>query len=422
MRKFLLLVSVLALLVPGLLFPGTPAAHAAPPVPYEEARFARVAAELAKDPLYVDMDMADAIDGSMRTALRGVMTRTSQALGVPVYFVAIPNDDDAESYSKNGAFLAGLNAHVRRDGLYLMTDADGDIGYAAYGVPRELRSADRLSISVLSANDSDQPFIDLVPRATRAMDHIANATPGPPSTETYDTGVPPIGQENPPLEAEFWGPFTGGLFLAGPFAALALYGLFLLGLRPWRSKKRPAGKGATKKRPAGSASRSRGSGGAPSRPSLRWVRSHAEKEMEALSSELDPDRPGMLRAYDAARILHDDVESRSVKNDDAAFLDLVGVLVLARQGRAARDRTRPVPTCFVNPLHGDAGRSRRKIRDQGRQPVCDGCATGDVDGRYLCVPDGRRHYTVPGRWQRGAFGARRPDLPADVLESLGVHD
>ncbi|WP_395107878.1 hypothetical protein [Actinomadura sp. SCN-SB] len=398
MRRLLGLAAALFLLIPAT------AARAAPGVPYEETRFARVASEIAKDPLYVDMDLADLIGTEARTSVRAAMTRTSRSLGVPVYFVAIPNGSEAESYGRTGAFLAGLHAHLRRDGLFLMVDARGELGAAAYGVPRRF-SGRLLPFGLRYADDYDRPFAELPPRVSRALEGIAAAPPGPPATEESETGVPAFGQEHPPLEAEIWGPFFVGL-LAGATIAGLLYGLFLLALLPWRTRRRRG-------RPAPSRT-------APSRPSPRWLRRHAAKELGALGAELDPDRPGMIRAYDAARLLHDDVADRPVRGDDGAFLDLVAVIVLARQGRAARTRAKPAPTCFVNPLHGEAGRSRRKIDGRGRNPVCDGCANGPYENRILRLPDRRPHYTVPGRWQRGALGSRRPDLAADVLESLGV--
>jgi hypothetical protein len=213
--------------------------------------------------------------------------------------------------------------------------------------------------------------------------------------------VPEIGQEDvrTPLKVAFWGPFLTGLLVLGPLAVLLLYGAFRLATRTLRW--RPT---------AGSAS---------AKPSVRALHSLAAKELSALGRELVPDRRYTLRAYDAARILFDDLGPRPPRRDADTVLDLIGVIVLVRQGRAALTRDKPDPPCFVHPLHGPSS-GRRRLAGQGSLPVCADCGTGPWIQRVLRVPDGRPHYDVPGRWKRGSFGTRRPDLPSDVLESLGV--
>jgi hypothetical protein len=384
----------------------TPAPSSAPsrarPVPFEERRFARVAAALAKDPLFVDMDLTDAVPATDRAAIRASMTRTSRALGVPVFVIVIPNDAASESYASNGTFLNGLRKHVGRDGLYLMIDADAGMDAAAYGVPREIYESELCRPEGSPPAGNGPPFAGLPARVARFLASFADAPAGPPVTREPEVGVPPFGREDPPEEASFWGPFAYGAGELGMIAGLLLYGLVRLPFRPWRTAPRPTG----------------GTPSAPATPSAKWLRSTADKEIRALVKAMDePDgQPSMGAAWRAADRLYDGTRPRDPGKDADTFLDLIGVIVLCRQ--ELQGRKRPIPACFVNPLHGKVGRTRRRIPHQGRFPVCDGCSTGRLGTRTLRVPDGRAHYEVPGRWQPSGFGARRRLRPTDILESL----
>ncbi|GAA3924638.1 hypothetical protein GCM10023085_02500 [Actinomadura viridis] len=395
MRALSLVIAALAL----VLAPG-PVAHADDP-PHAEARWKRVAAALARDPLFVDMDLADTIDTAGRARIKAAMTRTSENIGVPVFVVVVPNDRNSESYGRDRVFLAGLRARLDRDGLYVMVDGDGSIEAVPFGVPRRLSSYGLVPSAVRDSGDYREPFARITDRLTLLLDLVRASPQAAPTTPAISESVPPFGEETSrkPLEAAFWGPFTFGLLLAGPALAGILYGTFALvsraRRRPWRELRQ-------------------------SRPSVRGLVSLADEELKELARVLDPDRPATMRAYDAARLLRDEVGPRPARRDADAALDLVGVVVLARQGRAALTEDRPAPPCYANPLHGPAGRKRRRFPGKGSLRVCDGCVAVPLKARTLRVPDGRAHYDVPGRWQRGGFGSRRPDIPSDVLESLGV--
>jgi hypothetical protein len=145
--------------------------------------------------------------------------------------------------------------------------------------------------------------------------------------------------------------------------------------------------------------------------------------------QIDDDRTVAFRARFRTRIgrgWEAVTGSRAGEREDQ--LDLLGAVVLAREGRAAlagRDPL-PRPACQVNPLHGPA--LRRPPR--GRPPKaprklvalcagCRGCPAGDRDQRAL-LTDGVPYYRTEGFWARTGFGALDPDLPARVLEYLGV--
>jgi hypothetical protein len=388
----------------------TPQTPQSRPVPFEEQRFARVAAGLARDPLFVDMELADAVPVAARRAIKASMARTSQALGVPVYVIAIPNERDSESYGSDGTFLNAMRKHVGRDGLYLLIDGDARLEGAAYGVPRDFFSLGLPFHLSGSGENPEERFARLPERVDRALESFADAPSGPPATSEPDVGVPPFGQENPPLHAEFWGPFINGLLFLGPIAALILFGLVMLPFRPWRTEARPTA-GSTKQKKQSKA---------PPTPTAGWLRHTADQELRSLAKRMDPDQLMVKRVHDAARKLYDETRHDDAATDADAFLDMVGVIVLARYGKLARQQGKPGPPCFVNPLHGQAVRTR-KISHVGRRPVCSACGTGQLRLRTLRVPDGRAHYEVPGRWRDNGFGTLHPTThPYGILRSLGA--
>ncbi|MEW2359008.1 hypothetical protein [Spirillospora sp. NPDC029432] len=390
MRILAALVAALALVLPA------PLAHAAAP----PDRLDRVSAALAKDPLYVDMDLADGLGRADRSRIKAAMRRASGTLGLPVYVAVIPNGMEAESYGRAETLLFALRERIGRDGLYVLADARAGLDTEGFGVPRRRVSDYSLfPTSVRQGADRDRPFADLPARVDRLLAIVESSPASPPADPHPPLSVPPIGQEDarPPLEAAFWGPLLTGLLVLGPLLTLLLYGAYLLVTRIPRALR----------------------GHARAKPSVRRLHSQAGKELAVFSQELAPDRSYSLRAYDAARILFDEVGPDPDRKSADAALDLVGVIVLVRQGRAALTEDRPAAPCYVNPLHGPST-ARRKLGGLNKRPVCAGCARGPWNARLLRVPDGRPHHDVPGRWERGGFGSRRADIPSDVLESLGV--
>jgi hypothetical protein len=157
-----------------------------------------------------------------------------------------------------------------------------------------------------------------------------------------------------------------------------------------------------------------------------WLHKVAGSEIARLVAALsatgtDPDNPGRDRAlacYDAAALLADEREDR---------LDLLGAVVLAREGQAAlahRDPL-PLPACQVHPLHGPAVSRpvpRRRPRLHRPHAVCAGCrkcSRSERDKRALLVA-GIPYYHTSGFWASVGFGALDPELPTRVLEYIGV--
>src|SRR5690606_16052229 len=157
------------------------------------------------------------------------------------------------------------------------------------------------------------------------------------------------------------------------------------------------------------------------RAGMRRLRRQAAKDVarlrEALvTTEAEQGRRYAVCAYDAAQILYDDA-----KDDEERAIDLVGAIVLARQGLLAllRDTDSPPVPCLVNPLHGESAARRRLtlIHDDAlphRAPLCASCADrqerfGVTEASLLRIPGpgGRRpHLAVPGVWRDTAWGAR----------------
>ncbi|GAA3230553.1 hypothetical protein GCM10010468_61090 [Actinocorallia longicatena] len=374
--------------------------------PHAGLRLDRVARALAHDPLFVDDDLADVVTGPDRDRIRAAMKTAAADLGVPVYVALLPNPRASESQGRGELFLQGVHDRSHADGLYLTADEDAGISGVAYGVPRDL-DYDVLHGDQTGPADDRAPFADLTTRIEGTLALASDSPAGPPETPRSYSGASPFGQEDsPPREPEFWAPFLIGALLAGPFGALGLWVIFLLAR-------------AVRRRPAAPPR-------PPRSPGVRELRALAARELEALGDLLPPadDAPGRraaMEAYDAAVLLSDEVGARPGRHDDEAALDLIGVVVLAVQGRTvlSEGRTAPRPACQVNPLHG-AGTRGKQIPGVPKGKVCADCAAlplRQLRQRVLTLPGGRPYHVVPGRFRDGFGGSA---LAKRVLESLGV--
>lgn len=402
----------------------TAPAAASEPIPaYAQHRLDRVAAALAEDPLFIDPDMVSALDEAGRARVRAAMKSAADALGAPVYVVVIPNKSDSESQGRDDVFLHGIHDRLRRDGLYVLVNSSAWFEEKAFGVPRRLYAID--DDRAQRPADSERRFADLADRLATRLRIIQDAPSRTPETPRLYTTPDPFGQEHTlrTVEPETKPPFLTGLLLAGPFAALVLYGAGA-GAAAYRRHRRrpraPAAVGAVETH-----------ANAPADPSVKWLRRTGAKELERLrgllpaAAEGDHGREYAVSAYDVAQILYDDAAE-----DPERALDLAGAIVLARQGRAALagKTATPPPPCFINPLHGPSSQ-RRKVQlgeaRARRRPVCSTCAnksTAALAERTLKVPgpSGRRpHYAVPGVWKDTGFGADG-DLIPRIQEYLGV--
>lgn len=431
--RFPAVLAVLALSAPAMV-PGAAAADEPPPYAYH--RLDRVGAALAEDPLFVDPDLAQALGAPDRASLRAAVAGTAKRLGTPVYVVVIPNPSQSESQGRDDAFLFMLHERSRRDGLYVMADSHGDLESEAFNVPRRGSSPlddldEEDEPGAATPADSERPFDGLADRIVRRLDGHAAAPSASPTVPRLYSSPEPFGQENTltPDEPEIKAPLLTGLLLAGPAGAAVLYWLSLgvLALRRGGRSRSPA------RRRSGRHTQAR------TRPSMRWLRRHGAKDLERLRRLLttadgeQQGRPYAVSAYDAAQILYDDA-----KDDESKAIDLVGAIVLARQGHAAltRDVASPPSPCLVNPLHGGSvvrQRVRKLEKEHGGAlprpcPLCANCRDLDkrhgLDERRLLQvpgPDGHRPHTlVQGVWRDTAWGAHGKTFLPRVMRYLGV--
>ncbi|GAB2811859.1 hypothetical protein GCM10022221_06720 [Actinocorallia aurea] len=387
------------------LLPLAPASAEGDVPPYATARWERIAEALRKDPLFVDTDLADAVTGPMRRDLRAQLKSAAAALQADVYFFAVPNSTESESDGSADLLIEGVYDELRKDGLYLTVDADGDLGGRDFGIPRDF-SYRAVRYENEHSASYETPFADLLPRVQATLAEAVALPAGEPRTYTGPPDIPSFTEEESEPEAAIWGPFFAGLLLVGPLlvgAIAAVWGL-VLGVKAgasrasWRAK-----------------------------PSLRYLRATSRRELRLLAERLDKagDTTGTgtaMRAYDAALLVAD--EARRGSDPAAEALDLVGVIVLSRQGALAlaEDLSRGPVFCQVNPLHG-LGTKARTSANAGHPPgqvcaLCAGLSPKNVRATILRVPDGRPYPDVESLWSKG-FGGR-PDLAARVLESLGV--
>ncbi|MWA00299.1 hypothetical protein F8568_007920 [Actinomadura sp. LD22] len=412
-------------------------ASAAPDPRYSGPRLDRVAAALAKDPLYVDPDVEAALGAADRARVDAAIRAAAQRVAVPILVVAAPNPTASESQGKDDAFLSALHGVTRRDGLYLMVDDGGYMLGQGWNVPREI------DLDVVAQDDAPDyeppdihhPFGGLADRLINRVNAWAAAPAAPPTSSPALLSPPaPFGQEDDrsplvPDEPSVKSHFLRGFLLVGPASAVALY---WAGIGTAAAGRRWFRRGGTRGALAGLPAHVEEHPRAPAKPSDRWLRRTASAELDRLRDRL-PDasvnngRAFALAAYDAAQILYDDVQGQP-----GHPLDLAGVIVLARQGRHALAglTTAPPPPCFVNPLHGDATRRKTVALPDGgkprRRPLCTACeraSAADLAERVLRVqgPDGLApHYAVPGVWRDAAWGSRGNDLVKRVMEYLGV--
>lgn len=430
--------------VPGHAAPGSPivaAAHGVTPEPspslppHGTVRLDRVTAALRRDPLLVDPDLADALDAVQRARIRTAIARTSDALGTPVYVIVIPNPSQSEAQGRDDVFLGWVRDRLG-NGMYVFIDQYRYLDLLAHNVPRRLRYVPE---GLSRPADRDAEFAEVTGRVERLLATAVTAPVAEPRPDEVYGSVDAFGEENrprsKPREAELAAPFLTGLFVLGPLMGLVMFVVWRMtvALRDGRSRSRgqrsSVTAGATTTVVPG-----------PIRPTPKWLRRTADRDLErlrvALGRQRDdgagPGRTYALAAYDAACVLSNDIGPKVAKTDAQRLLDLVGVIVLAGLGARALDgdTDRPAPACFVNPLHG-ASTTRATPRLDGlpgkqrRFPLCDWCAGGGQQTKIAVLQiRGRKgtrpHYRIPGIWQDIGFGAVAGDPVARVLEHLDV--
>lgn len=387
-----------------------------------------VARSLLSSPLYVHPDMAWMFTPAAEEQIKRVL----RASPVRVFVVAVPFDIDDDMSDYASYYLDQLYRRMHQAGVYLAVGPSGFISDAEYLVPRdinlpvsvEIESATTLEPAQIAASTPGRILTLLHLIATAPADPQQAVSPTPFYTPS-ESGGGSAGGNSPAITPVAVAGVLAFLFL-GPLLALAGYGAARAG-RGLVANQRGWGDAGAPGVPAGHM---------PASPSTEWLRRHASGELAALSrmiaagSEVNPGWQRACDDYDAGML---------ALNSRAGQIDLVGSIVLARDGRLALDRQtgQPPPPCLVNPLHG---RSVRLAPERARDlpglaalhevPMCVRCARDARRGRRARLGwrllrvehDGKRtgYLAFDSVWRDKMFGASGPGLPQAVREHLGV--
>jgi len=416
--------------------PARPAAVRSGPAGTSSGDGVDVAARaLLASPLYVHPDMAWLFTAGAQTKI----VRALRASPVRVFLAALPLNTDDDDALDAPYFLDQLYRRMHRPGVYLAVGPSGNIYDAEYLVPRDIM----LPLSVEEESSVDPgPIAANTPGRILSLLHLIATSPVDPqqavSPTPLDTPSEPGtgggsgGSGSPSAAAQIATAGIVSFLFAGPLLALVGFGT-VAGGRRFAADRRGWGDVGDPGRPAGRMPRS---------PSAGWLRRHARGELAALGRLIatgGDTNPGWQRGcddYDAGML---------VLTPEDEQIDLVGAIVLARDGRLAlawQTATPPRP-CLVNPLHGRGVSDLPAENTLGRLlagkaghevPVCARCArvarrarrTGNpaaVAARLLRVEhEGKRvpYFEFGSVWWDAWSGSSRRSLPQAIRERLGV--
>lgn len=385
-----------------------------PPYVRDTERIERIAAGLREEPLFIDPSAISLLPEDDVESIRAAM----QDQPVPVYVIVVPSMRYDESGGDAKVLLHAVDHAMDDDsgGVYIHVQsvslASGyySLTAAAINVPINPRDLDVYS----EKND--------LSRLLTALDSVRAAEPAPASSPTpfaVEQAAKEDEQGPPGISDRFTGDFWPGLILVGPFFGATAYGgvrLAAAGLRAARRR----GRYNDQYRELPAAIRVRR---APFQPSTRWLHRTLRTELHHLSKELGSaaaDHPGRSLAavsFDAAGL----IASAPRPSDH----DLVGAIVLARDGRAAATGSgapHPRGACMANPLHGAPipNGERTPLPGHNRRGlVCGRCATAPQILRVLRI-DGVAHYKHANLWTATEYGRTVPDLAQRALKELDV--
>ncbi|WP_051941244.1 hypothetical protein [Phaeacidiphilus oryzae] len=376
-----------------------------------DARLDRVAAGLSRSPVYADPESPDTLTAAQTAELE----RRSRAFKPgPILFALIPSLLDDESEGDEEATLSALHHRLGRPAVYVLADPlTGEITADAYGL--RISGLQILfdlpdSITAPPAEAASAGDSRLGPR----LDQLTVFLSRLPLTDGVERGLdtPPPPLDDHVLPSLWSGQFPGGA-VVGVLAALALRLLAAGGLRLAR---RPAGRPAPGEGGAagdGAAAGAVPAHKAPAAPSVRWLRTTAQHELDALGEDLAAaDAPGPAgspaaspspspppspspsasasatspspshrnRAWDCldAALLLVDRDPDGQVDPDAAPADLLAAIVLARAGTSALRGDAYDRCCTVNPLHGPTAQGVRRARSCA---ACRANAGSEATGR-----------------------------------------
>ncbi|WP_407565565.1 hypothetical protein [Streptomyces sp. 184] len=391
-----------------------------------DARLHRVAAGLARDPVYVDPESPAEIDAA---ELKGLRTKIG-GLDVPVYVASVPMAPEDESGGQGDTFLRSLGRTVGEDGVYVLADpGSGYVNAVDHGIGLDVDLyllPEEIGYPPRDAEDD----LRLGERVGMLVEELTGARRGGGAGQAPSPVDPPDPVSEDALPSVFAGDFVPGLVVGALAAALA-FGVVAGAVGVLGRRRSPVAAGAA----AGPLY------AAPPDPSETYLRRTAHAELEALAREFEAADPGgavrtrVWDCLDAARLLVDVAEDGRI-DADAPPEALAAAIVLARAGRAALARPgTPAHLCTLNPMHGPAhGKQRTRLAPGAPAravPLCTGCRTAASSAPAtahtlrLTLPSPRGKARIPYDTAPGplrAAGAGVPRLIREVQESAGVHD
>lgn len=409
------------------------------------ARVERVAAGLARDPVYVDPESPQVLDAAQLSRLHDRIERFGRSEGGgPVYVTVVPHLSEDESAGAEELFAAAVRAKLGKadgvgeaNGVYVVADPlTGYIDVFNHGLRLEsYRLLFDLPESIAygddRANEADDHLLG------ERLDALMTYLDESPRTEEPTTSGDPMRAPSPKAEnslpALFATDFGPGLFV-GVVAALLLLGLVagVLGIVGAVLRRRSPAPLPTEALPLT----------APGEPTEAYLRRQARTELTAAAQAVAEAGLGnetvalAWERFDAAMFLVDgDIDSmRSSGAPGTDPASLLAIIVLARAARNALDGDTNNRCCGVNPLHGpSAGRRHVRVSAQGNRrrmlslcPLCLDSAVAaprELRERVLTLPGPagtRVPYDEPEGSLLSALGNGISRLAARVRETSPV--
>ncbi|GAA3970477.1 hypothetical protein FOF52_13080 [Thermobifida alba] len=410
-----------ALLAAVLLLGAPPAAAAEllpePPYVADTTRVERIVAGLREDPLFVDPSAVSLLPREEAEAVREALADQP----VPVYVVVVPSLPTDESAGDEEVLLHAVHHVLGEGGVYVHLNSSwlhsGSYRFSHIVVDVPVDDGD-LPRSPVFAEGADE-LLDLL-AAVRTAPPGAPASPTPSAVEFRDHRT----EYQPTVADRFSGDFWPGLLVVGPLLGLLLFplalGLGRAGRAAASGRRTRRAHRDTERRSLPAPLRARR---APSRPSRARLHRILRRELDRLTAELEaaaaaqPGRDRAARAFDAAGLLAADPA--------ATDHDLVGAIVLAREGRAALAAdglSRSPGACSVNPLHGAPLPGSAPLRGSAGRSADGRCAR--CAGRTVPPPPlrlaGEPHTAHANLWTRTGYGRTVPELARTVLKEIDV--
>lgn len=373
----------------------------------DDATLARIEAELTGDGVWIDPEFAreHEISAADEARLEELVAGADHA-DLRMLLVEVDSDDE-RFHGRATNLVAWVHDSLGGDATYLAWDryAEPQLQMITYGDQPDSSSVTRIA-------EREHPD-DLVEALVRSDELLADGSAQRlweeiPREERY-----PWTADDPGLLQSVTDVVGGPWVVAGIAAALVALGATL-----WVRRRRSTDFALPK-----AVLRS------VRQAEDQQVRARAEREVLALGEALgmqDPDA-GSLDVWQQA-LDHYDV-ARSVLERAGSPADVVGALVLARRGDAAREAAlagdtgpawQPPGTCFFHPLHEGPVRTVT-WRDDDRSvevPACRACATAAERGEepadvldFVSRGSTVHYFNLDiGVWSETGFGALEPDL------------